>query len=176
MELEWCVRWMRQNVAELVADFDDVDPVATAERFAQLTIEDFQLPAPMATLITKQIQEQLTEHKAVDLPDAMNIVVDKEEIFQGKLEDGDDVWWEGWRKRLRTGNEGQFVRRGQSDDEGELKRKSTPPPVKLEIEDEDAFKPIDVSSLPPPPDLKNNPEIRVMIKVVWDSLRWNFNH
>ncbi|KIO33189.1 hypothetical protein M407DRAFT_52328, partial [Tulasnella calospora MUT 4182] len=68
------------------------DPVVTVERFAQLTVEDFQLPAPMASLIAKQIQEQLTEHKAVDLPDAMNIVVDREEILQGKLEeDGDDL-------------------------------------------------------------------------------------
>ena len=132
----------------------------------------------MAPLITKQIQEQLTEHKAVDL---QKHVVDEDEgdevVVKGKMENRDAVWWEGWRKRLRTDDDGDYVKSGQSDDEDDegghhqLKRKNRPAPAAVKNEDddmdeEDEIKPIDVKTLVPlVSDSKAKPELRIMIKV-----------
>ena len=127
-----------------------LDPLVTPEMFATATCEDFQLPMSMHSLITKQIQEQLTEHKASDVQRHVNAnsVHDVDETSEaiecGANDDKEDAWWEQWRARLH-GSEDQ-----------------------VKIEEMDDLVPLDVASLPrDQPDVKGGPlELRILVKVI----------
>ncbi|KAG8959571.1 SWI/SNF chromatin-remodeling complex subunit [Tulasnella sp. 419] len=84
------------------------DPVVTPEQFALATCQDFDLPLSAAPLIGKSIQEQLQEFKSLTHPTAGR--GDNEE-HAGWMEEEDDEWgwWEGWRKKLKLGEAGEYV-------------------------------------------------------------------
>ncbi|KAG1802066.1 uncharacterized protein HD556DRAFT_1228080 [Suillus plorans] len=82
------------------------DPVITPEHFAQTLIEDYALPQSYHGVITRAIQEQLSDFKAHIarlLEDDDLTMVDR-----GSLDDEDVKWWESWRKRSRQ--ESAFTR------------------------------------------------------------------
>lgn len=129
-----------------------------------MTCEDFGLPSHVATLVTKQIQEQLSEHKTSELQqlDVLDLTAD-DQPMKGFLEGSDETFWEQWRKRLRIGTDGEFVRSGKGDDssqEDDLRRKN----IIAVKEEEDFDKPLDVSKLPQV-NIKRDTELRIMIKV-----------
>ena len=146
--------------------------MVTPEMFAYTTCQDFDVPSSAASLIVKQIQDQLAEYRQhhVDLNPEMVFRSQHTEstVIRGTLEDEkDDVWWERWRKRLRTGEAlGEFVKSGDEadgdDDEVSLKHKD-PGVVKEEAVDRDV---IDVDKpRAASPSKEPNEELRILIKV-----------
>ena len=87
------------------------DPVITPEHFAQTLIEDYNLAPSYHAIITKSIQDQLSDYKAHtvnydgdegDVP-VVQAGADLEDVvLRGRLDDEDTVWWRSWRKRLRV--------------------------------------------------------------------------
>lgn len=152
-----------------------VEPIvaSTPDKFASATCEDFRLPSVMVSPMTKQIQEQLAEHKAIDLHRYINSndpVIESGDVVRGTMEQRDEVWWEGFRKRLRTGRaDGEFVKSGQSDSEAEgdeeWKRKAAKGAPLSDVKEEEELTILDVKNLPAPADLKQNPGLRIMVKV-----------
>ncbi|KAG1859989.1 hypothetical protein C8R48DRAFT_605512 [Suillus tomentosus] len=108
------------------------DPVITPEHFAQTLVEDYALPQSYHGVITRAIQEQLSDFKAhiaradeEDGTDADMRETDADDIAddynrklledddltmvdRGSLDDEDVKWWESWRKRSR--HESAFTR------------------------------------------------------------------
>ncbi|KAG1752128.1 hypothetical protein EDB19DRAFT_1627888 [Suillus lakei] len=106
------------------------DPVITPEHFAQTLIEDYALPQSYHGVITRAIQEQLSDfkaHIASLLEDDDLTMVDR-----GSLDDEDVKWWESWRKRSR--HESTFTRSISS--RNERKRRKV---ASVKIEESDAF-------------------------------------
>jgi SWI/SNF-related matrix-associated actin-dependent regulator of chromatin subfamily B protein 1 len=78
--------------------------VVTPENFAQSVVDDYGLPSSYHSVITKSIQDQLSDFKAHsanydgeggDLPTETT-------IEKGSLDEDDVTWWNSWRRRLRT--------------------------------------------------------------------------
>lgn len=96
-----------------------LDPVVTPEIFAQSVVDDYGLHQNYHGIITKHVQEQLSDFRAHtaggDSDENPNTNVtpndDTETVWHGQLDEEDAEWWEGWRKRLRT--EYGFVRRAR---------------------------------------------------------------
>lgn len=87
------------------------DPVITPEHFAQTLIEDYNLASSYHAIITKSIQDQLSDYKAHtvnydgdegDAPVVQAGAALEDVIIRGRLDDEDAVWWRSWRKRLRV--------------------------------------------------------------------------
>ncbi|KAM6501110.1 SNF5 / SMARCB1 / INI1 domain containing protein [Amanita muscaria] len=87
------------------------DPIVTPEHFAQTLIEDYNLAPSYHAIITKSIQDQLSDYKAhtvnYDGDDSDAVVVQADTTLEdvalkGKLDDENSAWWEAWRKRLRA--------------------------------------------------------------------------
>lgn len=69
-----------------------IDPIVTPEIFAQTIVEDYALPSNYHSVITKSIQEQLSDYQAhvleFDGTNEKNTIVGA-----GKLEEADERWW-----------------------------------------------------------------------------------
>lgn len=145
-------RWAHCDVIE--------DPVVKPDQFAAMTCEDVGLPAAIAPIISKQIQEQLSEHKIshadLDMPDASS----EDQAIRGQLEDEDDGFWEMWRKRLNTTEDGDLAEKQPADRANDVKTEANDVMVKEEVFDA----PMVVSRLPRV-DIKRDTELRIMIKV-----------
>ncbi|KIK68324.1 hypothetical protein GYMLUDRAFT_35709 [Collybiopsis luxurians FD-317 M1] len=104
------------------------DPVVTPEIFAQTVVEDYQLAPSYHSTIVKNIQEQLGDYKAhsalYDGEGGEYIGDDDDPSLtdRGILDEGDAIWWENWRKRLRT--DYGFVKTGTGAVKGKRKRRS----------------------------------------------------
>lgn len=88
-----------------------IDPVVTPEHFAQTLIEDYNLAPTYHAIITKSIQDQLSDFKAhtvnYDGDEGENLadpaaVTLEDIVMKGRLDDEGNTWWRAWRKRLRT--------------------------------------------------------------------------
>ncbi|KAL5520663.1 SNF5 [Sanghuangporus sanghuang] len=87
------------------------DPIVTPEAFAMALIDDYGLSTSYHSIITKSIQEQLSDYKAhtATFADVSNDIElssngePKAPLIRGVLEDeGEDAkWWATWRTRLR---------------------------------------------------------------------------
>lgn len=78
------------------------DPVVTPEAFAQSVVEDYGLAPHYHNVITKSIQDQLSDFRIHSTnPDGEPNEADAS-FVRGELEEEDAAWWESWRKRLRT--------------------------------------------------------------------------
>ncbi|KAF8208209.1 hypothetical protein K438DRAFT_1961718 [Mycena galopus ATCC 62051] len=89
------------------------DPVISPEHFAQTVVEDYNLAHQYHAIITKTIQDQLSDYRAHSASydgDSWDLAVaeDKDALRAGALEGETAAWWSAWRKRLRT--EYGFVR------------------------------------------------------------------
>jgi SWI/SNF-related matrix-associated actin-dependent regulator of chromatin subfamily B protein 1 len=79
-----------------------IDPVVTPEAFAQSVVEDYGLAPSYHAVITKSIQDQLSDFRIHSTnPDGDFNEADAD-LVQGELDEEDAAWWESWRKRLRT--------------------------------------------------------------------------
>ena len=86
------------------------DPIVTPEAFAQSVVDDYGLPSSYHSVITKAIQEQLSDFKAHSamVAELETGIVDVDAIetegplLKGALEGDELQWWENWRKRLRN--------------------------------------------------------------------------
>ncbi|KAJ4489990.1 hypothetical protein J3R30DRAFT_3653479 [Lentinula aciculospora] len=102
------------------------DPIITPEFFAQSVVEDYQLAPSYHSIIVKNIQEQLGDYKAHSAlydgegGDYLGDDHDPSITENGTLNEEDAMWWESWRKRLRT--EYGFVKAGKGS-KGKRKRK-----------------------------------------------------
>ncbi|KAF8062306.1 hypothetical protein FPV67DRAFT_266178 [Lyophyllum atratum] len=93
------------------------DPVVTPENFAQTVVEDYNLAANYHAVITKSIQDQLSDFKAhsglydVDNAEPSSPVFTTTTIDpgpkRGRLEGDEERWWAGWRERVETGERGR---------------------------------------------------------------------
>lgn len=83
----------------------------TPEHFAQILIEDYNLAPTYHAIITKSIQDQLSDFKAHtvnydgdegdNLADSAAVTLE-DIVMKGRLDDEGNTWWRAWRKRLRT--------------------------------------------------------------------------
>ncbi|KAI0672423.1 hypothetical protein C8Q78DRAFT_749222 [Trametes maxima] len=80
------------------------DPIVTPEVFAQSVVDDYGLAPSYHAVITKSIQEQLSDYKAHSATFGEDgVMIDEEdELLQGKIADDEAFWWEAWRKRVRS--------------------------------------------------------------------------
>ncbi|KAF5384284.1 hypothetical protein D9615_003252 [Tricholomella constricta] len=90
------------------------DPVVTPENFAQTVVEDYNLSASYHAVITKAIQDQLSDFKAHtgqndgeggDPPSPVfstSVGADVEDPGpkRGRLDGEEETWWTGWRERV----------------------------------------------------------------------------
>ncbi|KDQ50935.1 hypothetical protein JAAARDRAFT_199488 [Jaapia argillacea MUCL 33604] len=95
------------------------DPIVTPEIFAQSVVDDYNLAQSYHAIITKSIQEQLSDYKAHstllggDEDQAIDVDAKATEKGNGQLDDRDALWWESWRKRLRVSSKGAFARKAR---------------------------------------------------------------
>ena len=78
------------------------DPVVTPEAFAQTVVEDYALAPSYHAVITKSIQDQLSDFRIHSANPDGDIEEADPDIMRGTLDEQDAAWWESWRKRLRT--------------------------------------------------------------------------
>jgi SWI/SNF-related matrix-associated actin-dependent regulator of chromatin subfamily B protein 1 len=98
------------------------DPVISPEHFAQTVVEDYNLAHTYHAVITKTIQDQLSDYRAHSASydgDSWDLAITENTLCAGKLEGESAAWWSAWRKRLRT--EYGFVRAGRG--KGHKRRK-----------------------------------------------------
>ena len=77
----------------------------TPEIFAQSVVDDYGLASSYHQIITKSIQEQLSDYKAHSATFGEDGVMidDAEDILHGRIEASDEqIWWQAWRKRVRS--------------------------------------------------------------------------
>ena len=81
-----------------------LDPIITPEIFAQSVVDDYSLAPSYHAVITKSIQEQLSDYKAHSATFGEDGVMidDSQDITNGKISEEDTTWWEAWRKRVRS--------------------------------------------------------------------------
>lgn len=79
------------------------DPVVTPENFAQSLVDDYSLPSSYHAVITKSIQDQLSDFKAhsANYDGDTSDVATENVLEEGLLDEEDVAWWNLWRKRLR---------------------------------------------------------------------------
>ncbi|GJE86317.1 hypothetical protein PsYK624_023970 [Phanerochaete sordida] len=76
------------------------DPIITPEIFAQSIVDDYSLAPNYHSVITKTIQDQLSDfkaHTATFGEDGFDDVV-----MRGQLAEEDDMWWDAWRNHVRS--------------------------------------------------------------------------
>ncbi|KAI8990720.1 hypothetical protein BD414DRAFT_413161 [Trametes punicea] len=80
------------------------DPIITPEIFAQSIVDDYGLAPSYHAVITKSIQEQLSDYKAhsATFGDDGVMIEEEEEVIRGKITEEEAAWWEAWRKRVRS--------------------------------------------------------------------------
>ncbi|TBU24697.1 hypothetical protein BD311DRAFT_671180 [Dichomitus squalens] len=80
------------------------DPIITPEVFAQSVVDDYQLTPSYHAIITKSIQEQLSDYKAhsATFGEDGAMIDEAEDIMHGKFSEEEAAWWEAWRKRVRS--------------------------------------------------------------------------
>jgi SWI/SNF-related matrix-associated actin-dependent regulator of chromatin subfamily B protein 1 len=65
-------------------------------------VEDYSLPSSYHSVITKSIQDQLSDFRIHSANPDGDVEEAEEDLMKGELDDKDAAWWESWRKRLRT--------------------------------------------------------------------------
>ncbi|KAH9942038.1 hypothetical protein B0H21DRAFT_824192 [Amylocystis lapponica] len=90
-------------------------PDHTPEIFAQSIVDDYSLAPSYHSVITKAIQDQLSDYKAHSSTfgedGVMSVPEDFEVVEKGLLDDEDVAWWEAWRKPNPSRRQPQRKRR-----------------------------------------------------------------
>ena len=81
-----------------------LDPIITPEIFAQSVVDDYSLAPSYHAVITKSIQEQLSDYKAHSATFGEDgvMIEDSQDITNGKISKEDTPWWEAWQKWVRS--------------------------------------------------------------------------
>ena len=81
-----------------------LDPIITPEIFAQSVVDDYSLAPSYHAIITKSIQEQLSDYKvhSATFGEDGVMIDDSQDITNGKISEEDTTWWEAWRKRVHS--------------------------------------------------------------------------
>ncbi len=82
------------------------DPIITPEIFAQSIVDDYSLAPTYHAVITKAIQDQLSDYKAHSSTfgdDGVPQSPVEDVVLKGALESEDVSWWETWRDNVRSG-------------------------------------------------------------------------
>ncbi|EPT01246.1 hypothetical protein FOMPIDRAFT_1120847 [Fomitopsis schrenkii] len=77
----------------------------TPEIFAQSIVDDYTLPSSYHFVITKAIQDQLSDFKAHSTTfgeDGVFVSSDTEDIQRGIIDNKEAEWWDAWRKAIRS--------------------------------------------------------------------------
>jgi SWI/SNF-related matrix-associated actin-dependent regulator of chromatin subfamily B member 1 len=83
-----------------------------SEIFAQSVVDDYALAPNYVAIITKAIQDQLSDYKAHStalLDDGEVVNVDEDVVVKGVLEGEEDEWWKAWRTGVRSPSFGKLV-------------------------------------------------------------------
>lgn len=157
-----------------------VDPVITPEIFAQSIVDDYGLAPAYLAILTKAIQDQLSDykaHSAILLDEGEINGVPEDDIIKGTLEGEDSDWWASWKMTVRSPT---FAKLVQDDKETAHSRKR-----RKVVKDEVAE-----AQVLPSPALKDQPmsleefeedesltleEMRILIKVGYSRVfltRW----
>ncbi|GLB39897.1 putative SNF5-domain-containing protein [Lyophyllum shimeji] len=111
------------------------DPVVTPEHFAQTVVEDYNLSPNYHAVITKSIQDQLSDFKAhsglydVDAEESSLPVFTPSGTSadagpkRGRLEGEEERWWAAWRERVNAGLAAVERSRSRSRRRGKKRRK-----------------------------------------------------
>ena len=96
-------RWQQDGAADLL-DSPSPDPIVTPEIFAQTVVDDYGLNPTYHAIITKSIQEQLSDYKAHSATFGEDgVMIDEpEDVLAGRFSEEETAWWEAWRKRVRS--------------------------------------------------------------------------
>ena len=143
-----------------------LDPVVTPEAFAQSVVEDYALSSSYHAVITKSIQDQLSDFRIHSTnPDGDIEEVDVD-IMKGELDEEDAAWWESWRKRLRTERGSLKSARRAAGKNRKRKRvvKDEPSVTKLPARGLDAGVPVDVDDIEVDESTMHE-DMRILIKV-----------
>ena len=129
-----------------------LDAVVTPELFAQVTCEDLDLPLSFRHAFASQVRAQLSDYalQKADFPtispssssSSSSSSSAKQQAKKGSkeakkleeeadrktgiLDDTDDEWWAGWRKKVRMNEEGGFVGVGAESKEGVVAENEKP--------------------------------------------------
>lgn len=148
------------------------DPIITPEIFAQSIVDDYSLAPSFHTTITKAIQDQLSDYKAhlnTFGEDGLLHSPIEDVVENGKLDDEEAVWWEGWRKQVRSdvsykqigGGEGRSRKRRKVVKEEAVE---APEIIKQSISAASTDAPMSVDDFEED-ESKMNEELRILIKV-----------
>jgi SWI/SNF-related matrix-associated actin-dependent regulator of chromatin subfamily B member 1 len=77
-----------------------LDPIITPEIFAQSIVDDYSLAPNYHAVITKTIQDQLSDYKAHSATFGEEGFDDV--MLKGQLEDDEAGWWDAWKAHLRS--------------------------------------------------------------------------
>lgn len=149
-----------------------VDPIITPEIFAQSIVDDYALAPSYHATITKTIQDQLSDYKAhsntFGEDGLLNSPVE-DLIENGKLDDEEAVWWEAWRKQVRS--EVGYKQIGGEEGRSRKRRKvvkdeaiEAPEILKQSISAASTDAPMSVDDFEED-ESKMNEELRILIKV-----------
>jgi SWI/SNF-related matrix-associated actin-dependent regulator of chromatin subfamily B protein 1 len=133
-----------------------LDPVVSPEHFAQTVVEDYNLSSNYHSVITKSIQEQLSDFKAHSNSydgEGGGFFPPEDTLQLGTLDEGQAAWWEAWRKRLRPEREPGAA-------PGKHQRRRTRESL-MELEDEKAKLPEELTT----GDSSAPEDMRILIKV-----------
>lgn len=112
------------------------DPVITPEIFAQSIVDDYSLTPNYHSVVTKAIQDQLSDYKAHSATfgeDGFD-----ETVLKGQIDEEDAMWWDAWKTHVRS----DAVRRPW-ESRGEARSRKRRKIVKDEVEE-----PTEVPSAP----------------------------
>lgn len=92
-----------------------VDPVITPEIFAQSIVDDYGLAPAYLAILTKAIQDQLSDYKAhsailLDEGEINGGGAPEDEVIKGTLEGEDSEWWASWKMTVRSPTFAKLVR------------------------------------------------------------------
>lgn len=102
-----------------------LDPVITPEIFAQSIVDDYNLAPSYHSVVTKAIQDQLSDYKAHSATFGEDGFDDT--VLKGQIDDQDARWWDAWKSHARS----DAVRRQRGEARSRKRRKI----VKDELEE-----------------------------------------
>ena len=91
-------RWLSPPISRLTRVFPD--PVITPEIFAQSIVDDYSLAPSYHSVITKAIQDQLSDFKAHSATFGEDGFDDP--VLRGQLTEEEEMWWDAWRNHVRS--------------------------------------------------------------------------
>ncbi|PCH37509.1 SNF5-domain-containing protein [Wolfiporia cocos MD-104 SS10] len=164
------------------------DPVITPEIFAQSVVEDYGLSQSYHAVITKAIQDQLSDFKAHSATfgedGILHISSDHDEIQSGTLNEEEAEWWEAWRKKVHSGF---FSKRTTSSSEAQSRKRRKL--IKEEATERSAVSSVPTDVSLPVHEFESNEEslpeeMRILVKLdiivgPWkleDQFEWNLDN